>query len=230
MQSTIPLYAGYDGREAAGYHAFTQSVLDKASVPVAFHPLHKPMLGGFDGQRDGTNAFTHSRFLVPFLQDFQGWALFADGSDMVATDDIAGLWEHRKPEYAAMVVKHDYKSKHARKYIGTSMEADNASYERKNWSSLVLWNCGHPANRILTPDFVSQSPGSLLHRFGWLKDDLIGEIPQEWNCIVGEMDISGASLLHFSLGIPAMKFYQHSHGSEHWHRAHRNATFCVGED
>lgn len=230
MRETLDIYAGYDPREAAGYHVFVQSVLDKATTPVAFHPLHKPMLDGFDGQRDGTNAFTHSRFLVPYLQGYQGWAVFADGSDMVATDDVAGLLDCRNGDYAAMVVKHDYKTKHCRKYIGTKMEAGNESYPRKNWSSLILWNCGHPTNRVLTPEFVAQSPGSLLHRFGWLKDDQIGELPPEWNVLVGEQDISGASLLHFTLGIPAMKYYQHSHGSEHWHRAYRNATFCVGED
>ncbi len=228
MQSTIPLYVGFDPREAAAYHVFAQSVIEKASVPVAFHPLHKPMLNGFDGQRDGSNAFIYSRFLVPFLQSYQGWAVFADG-DMVCTDDIAALWELRDESKAVMVVKHDYKTKHPRKYVGTSMEADNKDYPRKNWSSLILWNCGHPANRVLTPEFIGQSPGSLLHRFGWLTDDQIGELPPAWNVLVGEQDPSGASLLHYTLGVPEMHYYKHSPGSENWHRAKRNAMFVVGE-
>lgn len=228
MQSTIPVYVGFDPREAAAYHVFCQSVIEKATVPVSFTPLHKPMLDGFDGQRDGSNAFIYSRFLVPFLQNYQGYALFADG-DMVVTDDIASLWVQRKPDYAAMVVKHDYRTKHSRKYVGTDMEADNKDYPRKNWSSVVLWNCGHPANRILTPEFVSQSPGSLLHRFGWLKDDLIGELPAEWNVLVQEQEISGASLLHYTLGVPAMKHYQFCDGAENWHRAKKHAMHVVGE-
>lgn len=223
MQTTVPIYAGFDPREAAGFHVFTQSVIERASVPVAFHPLHKPMLSGFDGQRDGTNAFIYSRFLVPYLQGYQGWAIFVDGCDMVSLIDIADLWALRDESKAAMVVQHDYKTKHPRKYVGTDMEADNADYPRKNWSSVILWNCGHPANRLLTPEFVSQSPGSLLHRFQWLKDDIIGALPPEWNAISEEQDISGASLIHFSLGIPAISYYEKCDGADHWHRAYRHA-------
>lgn len=226
MSHAIPLYAGYDGREAAGYHTFVQSVLDKASIPVAFHPLHPQMLADFDGQRDGSNAFIYSRFLVPYLQNFQGWAIFADGSDMVAVEDIAKLWALRDEfvfDKAVAVVKHEYISKHPRKYIGTEMEADNASYARKNWSSLILWNCWHSANRILTPEFVAESPGSLLHRFGWLKDSQIGELPPEWNALSGEQDTAAASLVHYTLGIPGIAHYQHCDAAEHWHRARKHA-------
>src|SRR5690242_7058251 len=95
MSHAIPLYVGFDQREAAAYHVFCQSVMERASVPVAFHPLHKGMLSGFDGQKDGTNAFIYSRFLVPYLQNFTGWALFMDG-DMVMLDDIANLWKERE--------------------------------------------------------------------------------------------------------------------------------------
>jgi hypothetical protein len=227
MQSTIPLYVGFDPREAAAYHVFCQSVIERASVPVSFHPLHKPMLDGFDGQKDGSNAFIYSRFLVPYLQGFQGWAVFADG-DMVCLEDIAKLLEHRDICKAACVVKHDYKTKHARKYIDTHMEAENLDYPRKNWSSLVLWNCSHAANRLLTPEFVSQSPGSLLHRFGWLKDDQIGEIPPEWNALSGEQDLSGANLIHYTLGVPALEHYHHCDGALNWHRAHRHAMTVEG--
>jgi lipopolysaccharide biosynthesis glycosyltransferase len=228
MKSSIPLYVGYDQREAAAYHVFSQSVIERSSVPVSFHPLHKEMLNGFDWQRDGSNAFLYSRFLPPFFQSYQGWALFADG-DMVCLEDIAKLWELRDDRYAVMVVKHDYQTKNDRKYVGTEMESANTNYPRKNWSSVVLWNCGHPANRILTPEFISQSPGSLMHRFGWLKDDQIGELPVEWNTLVGEQDIGFAHLLHFTLGIPKMKYYQYFPGADHWHRAYRNATFCAGD-
>lgn len=227
MSQPIPIYIGADPREAAGLHVFIQSVMDRASAPVAFIPLHKPMLNGFDGQRDGTNAFIYSRFLVPYLQNYNGWAIFADGSDMVCVDDIAKLWamrEDRSFNKAVAVVKHDYQTKHPRKYIGTPMESANESYPRKNWSSLVLWNCGHYANRRLTPDLVMESPGSFLHRFQWLNDDQIGELPAEWNVLVGEQDTAGASLLHHTLGIPGFNHYKHCDASEHWHRNFKRAT------
>src|SRR5689334_17602665 len=117
MQDTIPLYIGFDPREAAAYHVFCQSVIERASVPVSFHPLHKPMLQNFDGQRDGSNAFIYSRFLIPHLQSYKGWSIFADG-DMTCLDDIANLWALREENFfnkAVCVVKHDYKTKHKRK-------------------------------------------------------------------------------------------------------------------
>ena len=78
-----------------------------------------------------------------------------------------------------MVVKHDYKTKTAKKYLGSK----NEDYPRKNWSSVILWNCEHPENRIVTTDFVSNATGAQVHRFTWLEDNLIGELPIEWNCL-----------------------------------------------
>jgi hypothetical protein len=227
MSEIIPLYCGYDAREAAGYHTFCQSVLERSSVPVSFIPLHGPMLKGFDGQKDGSNAFIYSRFLIPHLQNYRGWAIFADASDMVCLDDIAKLWQMREQfifNKALAVVKHDYKTKHPRKYIGTPMEADNADYPGKNRSSLILWNCEHYANRRLLPEFVAESPGSFLHRFQWCGEDQIGELPQEWNALATEQDISGASLVHFTCGSPGFSHYTRCDGADHWHRAFAKAT------
>lgn len=226
MSQAVPIYIGVDPREMAGYHVFCQSIIDKASIPVSFIPLHKPLLNGFDGQKDGSNAFIYSRFLVPYIQNYNGWAIFADGSDMVAVEDIAKLWALREAfvfDKAVAVVKHDYKTVHDRKYIGTPMEAKNESYPRKNWSSLMLWNCGHYANRRLTPELVTESPGSFLHRFQWLRDEQIGELPPEWNAIVGEEDISAACLLHYSLGSPGFNYYANCDGSRHFHAALKRA-------
>lgn len=232
MQTSIPLYCGYDPREAAGYHVFCQSVIERASVPVSFHPLHRPMLDNFDGQKDGTNAFIYSRFLVPHLQNYSGWALFADASDMVMVEDIARLWALRDDfiiNKALAVVPHDYRTKHPRKYLGTPMESENLDYPRKNWSSLMLWNCAHMANRILTPEFVREAPGSFLHRFSWLKDDQIAHLPREWNALSMEEDVSLASLVHFTLGSPGFEAYRHSPGAEHWHRARKAVMHMMGE-
>jgi lipopolysaccharide biosynthesis glycosyltransferase len=117
MKSAIPIYVGFDPREAACYHVFCESVIERASVPVSFHPLHSSLLSGFDGQRDGSNAFIYSRFLPPYLQGYKDWAVFADG-DMTVLEDVDKLWSLRDESKAVMVVKHDYKTKHSRKYIG----------------------------------------------------------------------------------------------------------------
>lgn len=231
MSHAIPLYVGYDPREAACYHVFCESVIERASVPVAFHPLHKGMLQGFDGQKDGTNAFIYSRFLVPYLQNFSGWALFCDG-DMVVQEDIAKLWALREEnvfDKALAVVKHDYKTRHPRKYIGTPMESDNMDYPGKNRSSVMLFNCAHYANRILTPEFVASAPGSFLHRFSWARDEQIGNLPREWNALSEEEDVSLASLTHFTLGAPGFTHYKHCAGAEYWHRARKAAMHMVGE-
>ena len=224
----MKLYVGYDPREAIAYHVFCQSVIEHASIQVAFHPLHGPMLANFDGQQDGTNAFIFSRYLIPYLNGYEGWAMFADG-DMVVTDDIAKLWALRDDKYAALVVKHDYRTQHPRKYLGTPIENDNTDYPRKNWSSVVLWNCGHPANRILTRGFVSEAGGRFLHRFQWLRDEEIGDLPKEWNHLVLEYEKNdNAKLLHHTLGTPAFRHYTNT--DAHWHKYLMKALNAIGED
>lgn len=219
----LKLYVGFDPREAAVYHVFCQSVIDHASGPVAFIPLHRAMLDNFDGQQDGTNAFIFSRYLVPYLNDYEGFALFCDG-DQVVTDDIYELYNLKDESKAVQVVQHDYQTQSDRKYIGTPLENDNINYPRKNWSSVVLWNCGAKANKILTPDFVSRAGGSLLHRFEWLNDDEVGNLPIEWNWLVGEYpENPTAKLYHHTLGSPGFFHYQDCEGSKIW-----NATLMRG--
>lgn len=221
------LYVGFDPREAIAYHVFCQSVIEHSTIPVAFHPLHRGMLENFDGQQDGTNAFVYSRYLIPELQHFDGWAMFADG-DMVVVDDIKELWELRDDRYAVQVVKHDYRTQHTRKYLGTQLASDNEDYPRKNWSSVVLWNCGHPSNRILTREFVGSVGGKFLHRFNWLRDEEIGSLPVEWNHLVLEYENNNPKLLHHTLGTPAFRHYADS--DLNWHRYLMKALEAAGED
>jgi hypothetical protein len=213
----LPIYVGYDPRESVAYHAFCQSIISRASQPCAFIPLHRPMLSNFDGQQDGTNAFIFSRYLVPYLSGYRGWAMFADG-DMVCRDDIVKLWNLRDEQYAVHVVKHDYRTQHARKYVGTSLENDNVDYPRKNWSSVILWNCGHPSNRILSREYVAEAGGSVLHRFQWLAEYEIGALPVEWNHLVGEYTPNAsAKLAHYTLGIPSFPHYADcEHSAAYW--------------
>lgn len=224
----IKVFVGYDPREAAAYHVFCQSVIAHASVPCEFIPLHRPMLDNFDGQRDGTNAFIFSRFLIPQLVGFQNeWAAFFDG-DMVMREDIAELWKLREVTKAVMVVPHDYQTKHPRKYVGSPLENNNVDYPRKNWSSVVLWNCGHFANRLLTREYLDHAEGGFLHRFGWLQDAQIGHLPQSWNALELEQDTRGANLVHYTIGIPGFEHYKDT-GRE-WHEHLVGALRVEGED
>jgi lipopolysaccharide biosynthesis glycosyltransferase len=226
---TIPIYVGYDAREAAVFTVFNQSVIQHSTLPVAFHPLHGKMLDGFDGQQDGTNAFIFSRYLVPLLQDYKGWAIFCDG-DMILRADIKELWDLRDDQYAAMVVKHKYKTKHSRKYIGSPIEALNVDYPRKNWSSVILFNCEHPSNKILTEELVAEAGGRFLHTFSWLNDDEIGELPKEWNHLVGEYpENRHAKLVHWTHGAPGFIHYKDAEHAAEWNAHLLDALNIVGE-
>ena len=222
----ISLYVGYDPREALAYHVFCQSVLKRTTVPVTFTPLHEPMLR-FDGQQDGSNAFIYSRYLIPSLMDYQGWALFCDG-DMVAERDLLDLWALRDERYAVQVVKHDYKPATKTKYVGSPLECPNFAYARKNWSSVMLWNCAHPSNQALTWSVVANAGGKYLHRFEWLQDEEIGELPDHWNRLIGE-EVGGGSLLHYTLGVPGFGHYARCEYSEPWHAALLDAMEIAGE-
>jgi lipopolysaccharide biosynthesis glycosyltransferase len=210
----IPIVVGFDAREAIAYHTFCQSVLEKSSEPVSFMPLAPNTLRGYQEMHsDGSNAFIYSRFLTPFLRDYQGWAIFADG-DMICCDDIAKLWAQRDETKAILVVKHDYKTKAKGKYLGNK----NEDYPRKNWSSLMLWNCAHPKHRILDPEFVMHATGAQLHRFTWLDDSDIGSLEAGWNWLTTEYpDNADAHLLHYTLGTPCFIDYRNCDMADVWH-------------
>lgn len=213
--NTINLVVGFDQREAVAYHVFCQTIIDRATMPVQFLPLAQNTLNIYkEVHTDGSNRFIYSRFLTPYLMNFSGWAIFADG-DMVCQSDISELWALRDESKAVQVVQHDYKTKSVKKYLGNK----NEDYPRKNWSSLILWNCGHPENAILTPEFIQSQPGSYLHRFSWLGDNLIGELDTEWNWLAIEYpENPGAKIVHYTLGTPCFKDYANESMSDIWRR------------
>ena len=227
----IQLFCGFDEREEVGYHAFCSSVIEHASVPVSITPLSlksvERVYGA--GHRDGTNGFIYLRFLVPYLMGYQGWAIFADGADMVMQADIAELAALYDPFKAVQVVKHSYTTKHPRKYVGTAMEADNGNWPRKNWTSLMLINCGHYAWRDLTPEKVATLPGSYLHRLSFITDETrIGELPAEWNWLADEYGANGdAKLLHWTCGIPAFEHHKSAPMSYVWFKANARANHAT---
>ncbi|OPZ07909.1 MAG: hypothetical protein BWZ07_03241 [Alphaproteobacteria bacterium ADurb.BinA280] len=152
--------------------------------------------------------------------------MHTDG-DMLVRDDIVKLWSLRDESKAVMVVKHDYKTKANNKYLGSK----NQDYPRKNWSSVVLWNCGHPDNRVMTPEFIENATGAQLHRFTWLADEQIGELPKVWNWLPDELgENPDAKLLHWTLGTPSFHEYADAPMAGEWHRERILMDYCLQRD
>ncbi len=223
MKDIIPVFVGYDPREAIAYHTCTNSIIRNSSRPVAIVPVALNLFRDYDETHtDGSNHFIYTRFLVPYLCDFDGHAIFIDG-DMIVRGDIAELWAMRSVYHDVQVVKHDYKTKMSEKYLG----AKNEDYPRKNWSSVILWNCNSFPNRKLTPDFVQRSTGAELHRFTWLDDERIGELPKEWNWLPDEYGANpDAKLLHYTLGTPCFHEFADTPQNEEWHRERIYTEYC----
>jgi lipopolysaccharide biosynthesis glycosyltransferase len=190
-----------------------------AIVPVALNLFQDYS----ETHTDGSNHFIYTRFLVPYLCDFTGHAIFIDG-DMIVRDDIVKLWNLKQNDKDVMVVKHDYKTRMTEKYLG----AKNEDYPRKNWSSVILWNCANHPNRKLTPDFVQKATGAELHRFTWIEDHRIGELPPEWNWLPDEYGANpDAKLLHYTLGAPCFHEFATTPQGDEWHREHMLADYCL---
>jgi len=150
--------------------------------------------------KDQSTEFTYTRFLVPYLQDYEGWAMFCD-NDFLFLDDVKKIFDMRDDKYALMCCKHDYYPETILKMVNKKQ----TMYKRKCWSSLMLINCGHESVKKLDLSTVSEQSGRYLHQFKWLKDDEIGSIPRHWNWLVNwykESDEDKPSALHFTEGGP----------------------------
>lgn len=208
----LTIFCGYDERESVGFHIFCNSVLNRSSVPVAFVPL------GSNGMRAGTNQFTLSRFLAAYMMGYKGRAIFADAADMICLGDVAELSDNLQAITGAVgVVKHSYKTKHKIKYEGTDMQSPNIDYDRKNWSSLMLINCEHPAWQAITPKSIDTWQMLDLLQFKFLADSEIESIPDEWNRLVDEdQPTDNAKIMHWTAGIPGFNFYKNAPAADLW--------------
>lgn len=210
----IRLFCGYDERESIGFAVFVHSVIARATVPVAITPLAAM------GMAQGTNTFTRSRFLVPYLCGFKGRAIFMDASDMLMRGDVAEIDRSFNPDFAAQVVQHpDYETRHPRKYVGTEMEADNRNYPRKNWASVMMFNCEHPAWQDMTPERVGAYPIGDLLSLSFLGED-VGMLHPKWNRLVDEGQPAG-KVLHWTAGIPAFEQYAGTPFADQWFEERR---------
>lgn len=210
----IRLFIGYDQKETAAAHVLHHSIQRQSSMPVSVTFLNRESLRGIftrpRGQLDSTD-FSISRFMVPYLCNYQGWALFMD-CDMVCRDDIAKLWAWRQEQYAVQCVKHLHIPTETTKFLGQPQ----TQYPFKNWSSVMLFN--NDMCDELTPAYVNYASGLDLHQFKWLASpQQIGELPHQWNHLVGsDMPDSRASLAHFTTGGPYFKQYKNCEHADDW--------------
>jgi hypothetical protein len=185
----LRIFIGYDHRQAVSYNVLQFSILRRATMPIAITPLVLPTL---PITRMGLTPFTFSRFLVPWLCDFRGWALFLD-LDYLCLANIVELFAMADPRHATMV------SKNVKKF---------------EWASMIMFNCGHPANAILTPDYI-QDPQRCRapHSLDWLEPELVGDLPRDWNHLVGyDPPRKDAKLVHYTQGMP---IFEETEGSEY---------------
>ena len=220
-------FFGFDCRENAAYEVCVRSLRAHASFAPVVHPLLQAHLRGLGlysrvhERREGrwwdviseapmSTEFAITRFLTPHLARTE-WALFSD-SDFLWRADVAELVAKADSRFAVMVVKHDYAPTESVKMDGQIQ----THYSRKNWSSLILWNCRHPAHAVL-PRLVNEWPGRRLHAFEWLPDDCIGELPGEWNWLEGHSDPAlNAKGVHFTRGTPDMTGYENIPYADEW--------------
>jgi len=227
----INVYVGFDSREKIAYDVCKYSIEHHTFkkpkiIPLIHTELRKQgyfarpwlteaatgnRLDLIDG-RPFSTEFSHTRFLVPALMKYKGWALFMD-CDMIFTDDIKDLFALCDDKYAVMVVKHNHKPKNSEKMDGQQQ----TQYYRKNWSSFILWNCGHELNRQITPELVNTKPGSWLHKFEWLPDMYIGALPMSYNWIEDSSPASDLpSCIHYTNGGPWFNGYKDVMYADEW--------------
>ena len=218
----INVFIGYDSKEKIAHHILSESILRRSTKPVAITPIYLPNIkDDFVRERNNLSSteFSFSRFIIPHLMNYQGWALFMD-CDMLMMADIAELWRLRDDKYAVQVCKHDYTPKDETKFLGQVQ----TKYPKKNWSSFMLMNCKKCTT--LTPEYVNKASGLELHQFKWLEnEELIGSLPLEWNWLVGEYPYKKEiKSVHYTDGGPYFEDYNNCDYSSEWYNVYTSTV------
>jgi len=210
----INIFIGYDSKEKVAFSTLSYSILKNSTKPISITPIYlNNIKDDFVRERNNLSSteFSFSRFIIPHLMNYQGWALFMD-CDMLMKADVSELWRLRDDKYAVQVCKHDYTPKEKTKFLGQTQTA----YPKKNWSSVMLMNCKKCTQ--LTPNYVNRASGLELHQYKWLEGDhLIGELPLEWNWLVGEYEHKeDVKNVHYTKGGPWFEEYKNCDYSQDW--------------
>ena len=210
MFENIPIFIGYDHRERAATNVLIDSLYSNSSLPISITPLitsqlRKKNLYWRERDENQSTDFSFTRFLVPYMMNYQGWAVFMD-CDMLCRTDISELADFCDDKYSLLCVQHNHLPSEIVKFQGEKQ----TSYPKKNWSSLMMFNCSKC--KSLSLDYVNTASGLDLHRFNWLDGDhLIGSIDKNWNYLVEVnthekiIDYEKIKMLHWTLGGPWFK-------------------------
>lgn len=218
----IRVFVGYDDNEKVAFSTLSHSLLKHATQPIAITPIRLQNIKDvFVRERlpIQSTEFAFSRFLVPYLCNYSGHAIFMD-CDMLSRSDISALWRQRTTKYAVQCVQHDYTPTSTVKFLNQPQ----TPYPKKNWSSMMLFN--NAKCTALTPDYVNSATGLELHQYKWLEnEELIGKINEEWNWLVGEYEYnSNAKLVHYTEGGPYFKNYKNCDYAEEWFDTFKETT------
>jgi len=212
-------FIGYDSKEDIAYRVCKASLLNHSSITLSVLSLKIQELQArnfYSRSIDplASTEFTYSRFLVPSLMDYKGWAIFCD-CDFLFLEDIAKLFENISEDKAVYCVKHDYSPKEKHKMDGQVQTI----YPRKNWSSFIVFNCSHPSNKKLTNKLVNSETGAYLHQFKWLDDKEIGSLDERWNWLEGWTSQNNSKkpfAIHYTRGGPWFDEWQDVEFAQEW--------------
>ena len=218
----IRVFVGYDDNEKVAFSTLSHSLLKHATQPIAITPIRLQNIKDvFVRERlpIQSTEFAFSRFLVPYLCNYSGHAIFMD-CDMLSRSDISELWRQRTTKYAVQCVQHDYTPASTVKFLNQP----ETPYAINNWSSTMLFN--NAKCTTLTPDYVNSATGLELHQYKWLEnEELIGKIDEEWNWLVGEYEHNpNAKLVHYTQGGPYFKKYKNCDYAEEWFDTFKETT------
>ena len=217
----INFFIGYDAKEDIAYRVCKYSLLKRASskVKVVSLKLEELISRNFYTRPIdplASTQFTYSRFLVPKLMNYKGWAVFCD-CDFIFLHDVTNLIKSLDETKAVYCVKHDYTPKEKHKMDGQKQTI----YPRKNWSSFILFNCSHPSTKKLTVNTVNSESGSYLHQFKWCKDEEIGSLDERWNWLEGwtsNHNNNKPFAVHFTRGGPWFSEWQDVEYAKDWNK------------
>lgn len=189
----LRVFVGFDERQRVSFTTLATSIFEMATRPVLISPL---VLRTLPITRRGLTPFTFSRFLVPWLCNYQGAAIFMD-ADMLLASDITELEQEITDEFAVSVVR---------------------SLEQYEQTSFMLLNCSHPSHKKLSPEFIEQTDINL-HSLEWVGDDEVGELDPKWNQLVGYQNIDfSEGNIHYTMGVPAFPETSTSPGADLWRK------------